>query len=315
MTRLSEEEKQYLKYQIYRFRYDDPWISNKKVAKLLDRSISTINRYAKQAEEGGIILNPSLKLKPHPQFKAALLSFENKYRALDELKAHKEIRFICLYHGDWDFRVTYDASIDFTEIPGHIKTVADGVIGPGISPRVEYISWERCFEFMEHFLEEKEVHKSEFDHQPCVPEWDEEDWQLYYYFLPNVRKSFKELREETPISWRKYQEWKKNLTAYCTITTGFFPEGYLGYNDMTLCFQTRYEKYIAGLFSLMPTSSLFFRIGKYFLANIFIPKEYDKLPRVYDVIFQLLDRGIISDYRDGYGVIAWWNYEDALLNK
>lgn len=315
MTRLSEEEKKYLKYQIYSFRYDDPWIPNNKVAKLLNRSISTINRCARHAEEGGIILNPSPKLKPHPQFKAALLSFENKYSAIDELKSCKEIRFICMYHGDWDFRVTYDGPIDFREIPGHRKTVADGVIGPGITPKVGYVSWEHCFESMEKFLEERKIQKSAFDHQTRVPEWDAEDWKLYYYFLPDLRKSFNQLRKETLISWRKYQEWKKNMTTSCTITTAFYPEGYLEYHDMTLCFQTDYEKYIADLFSLLPTSPLLFGVGEYFLANIFIPKDYEKLPRVYNIIHQLLDRGIISDYRDGYGVVAWWDYEHPLLAK
>ena len=314
MARLSEEDKKYLTYQIYSCRYDDPWVTDKKVARMLDHSISTINRCAQKAEKDLVIVNPSPKVKPHPYFKAALLKFDNKYRAYEELQTYKEIRFICMYHGDWDFRVTYDAPLDFEKIPGCIRVVADGVIGPALSPKVAYKTWEQCFKSLDTYVEENtQLEESEFDHNPRIPDWGEEEWKLYYYFLPDLRKPFTQLRKKTLISWSTYQKWKKTLEEYCTITAGFFPEGVLSYNDMTLCFRTRYEEYIVELFSLLPTSSLFYRIGDYFLANIFIPKEYDKIPRVYRVIFELLDRGIISDCSDGYGFLVWADYENPLL--
>lgn len=308
MTIFSTEEILHMKYQIYSFRRDNPWISNRKVANHMGRSISTINRYAKKAEEEDVILNPQAKLKPHPDIKAALLSFKNKYHAFDELKACEGIRYLCMYHGDWDIRAVYDSPVDFASITGHEKTVAEGVIGPAITPRSPYILWEDCFEKMDAFVDRNEkITESSIEVQPRIPDWDEEDWTLYYYFTIDLRRNFNTLRKKHVISWRKYQEWKKGLEEYCTIVVAFFPDGAFSYNDMTLSFKTRYEQYVADLFSYLPTTPLFYKIGEYFTANIFIPKEYDKLPRVYNIISRLLASKIISDYRDGYGVMAYWN--------
>ncbi len=306
-SRLSEEDKLYLKYQIYSYRRDDPWISNKKVAKLTNHSITTVNRYAKEGEKQIVILNPQPKLYPHPDIKITLLVFENKYNAFEELKKYPGIRYMCLYHGDWDIVAVHDASVDFTEIPGYIETVVEGLYGPCLTPKTTYTSWEQFFESAKIFLEQEEkIQESIFDCNPRIPDWDKEDWEMYWYFIANLRRSFNELRKKTPISWRKYAEWKKSLADYCTILAGFFPEGSHSYLDMTLCFTTQYEKYVVDLFSHMPTTPGFTRAGEYVLANIFIPKDYSQQPKVYNINSQLVDEGIISDYKDAFGFLTYF---------
>lgn len=315
MTALSEEDKYYLKYQIYSLRYDDPWITNKKVAKLVDRSISTVERYARQAEVQKQIINPQPKLKPHPSIKAAFLSFENKYRAFEELQKYPEIRYLCLYHGEWDIMMIYDAPVKVADLPGYKSTVVDGVIGPSFTPKVRYTSWEKCFELMENYLEQYQKIESTYYCAPRSPAWDEEEWKLYYYFATDLRNPFSAVRKKTLISWRKYEKWKQTLWDNCTMTVGYFPEGAHSYYDMTLCFRTRYEKYLVELFSFMPTTANFYRIGDHLLANIFIPKEYGKQPKIYSAISRLQERGIISDYKDGHGFSAYWDFTHPSVTK
>lgn len=306
-VRLSEEEKQYLKYQIYSYRFDDPWIPNEKVAELLRRSIATVNRYARKAEKEIIIMNPQPRLYCHPDIKIALLVFENKYNAFDELKKYPGIRYLCLYHGDWDIVAIYDAPVDFTAVPGYAETVIEGLYGPCHIPKIAYRSWEQFFESAQTFLEQEErIRESISDCSPRIPEWDEEDWEMYWYFIANLRRSFNALRKKTPISWRKYIEWKNTLRDHCTILTGYFPEGSYSYLDMSLCFKTQYEKYVVDLLSHMPTSPGFTRVGEFVLVNIFIPKEYSQQPKVYNIISQLVDEGIISDYKDAHGFLTYF---------
>lgn len=304
MTRLSEEEKKHLQYQIYSYRYDDPWIPDKKVAKLTNRSVSTVSRYAKQAEEKKIILNPHLRLKS-PAGRTALLLFEDKWKAFNQLHANTDIKYLCVYQGDWNILAAYEESTDFTCVPGFRETVVEGARGEIFTPKVEYTSWETSFNKIDALLKRACVKKSVLDFQPCSPEWNEDGWKMYEYFRPNLRKKFITLRRQYPISWRTYQEWKSTLKDNCAVLVSFFPEGYHAYDCFTQCFQTDYEEYIAELFSKIPTTPSFYKVEDHFLANMYIPKDYHVSMRVYDIISQLIEREIITDYREGKGVVTW----------
>lgn len=306
MSKLSKEEIAYLKYQIYSYRYDEPWITNKKVAAIAGRSISTINRYAQQAEAKAVFWNPHPRLKPYSRKKVSLLLFENKYKAFNELKGYPGVDYLCVYQGDWNILVSYNGPIDFTQFSGYIRTVTEGVRGRVFAPKVSYTSWESSFNQMETFLKQREaIEKTNFACDPRDPNWDEEDWVLYYYFAYDLRRSFSKLRKKYLISWRKYQKWKETLTDYCTVVTCYFPGGLNIYNGITLRYQTDYEQYIVDLLSCLPVTPIFYKIGPYIMVTIYHPRIYQPEFKIFEIISVLLDDGIIKDYMDGHGFIRW----------
>jgi hypothetical protein len=301
MRRLSEEEKRYLKYQIYSLRYDDPWITDKKAAKLLNRSMSTVNRYAKQAEEEGIIWNPTLGLA-HPDRKVALLRFRDKMKAFNKLQEYMNVGYLCVSQGGWDVIALYDGEVDFLSIPGYEKTVMKGPRETIFTPKVSYTTWDRCFAEMETLLQKDPV-ESAIGCDLCYPQWDEEEWILYHYFRPNVRKKFSDLRKENPISWRKYEKWKQSLRTYCTIMMEYYPEGNKAYDSVILCFKTDYEQYIVDFFSHIPTTCFFYKIKEFVLVGIFIPQNYEQQMKLYEMISRLIDQKIITEYMDGNTIV------------
>jgi DNA-binding Lrp family transcriptional regulator len=303
MKRLSEEEKKYLQYQIYSFRYDDPWITNKKIARFVNRSVSTVNRYATRAEEQGILLNPHLRLKSYPG-KTALLLFEDKWKAFKELQLDAHIKYLSLYQGDWDILAVHEG-IDFSQISSYRKTVVEGIRGRIFTPKVKYTSWENCFAEMENLLTQEKIEKSTFDWKPSTPDWNEEDWKLYHYFKPNVRRSFTTLRKTCPISWETYGRWKKSVRDYCAILVSYFPEGYHRYECLSLCFRTEYEKYIIGLFSNLPATPNFYKIGDYFFAGIYVPRDYQYSMKIFNIISRLIENQIVTECMEGKGVVTW----------
>jgi DNA-binding Lrp family transcriptional regulator len=307
VTRLSEEEKQYLRYQIYSLRYDDPWISNKKVAKRLNRSISTVDRYAKEAEQNMVILGPEIRLRPTPERRAALLLLEDKYKAYDIFEGSPTISYQCIYQGGWDMVVTYKDPMDLTKIPGYKGKIANGLRGTVISPKVEYTSWRYGFEKMEKFMEQKkDIDKSRLQCVPCQPEWDEEEWTLYYYFKRNLRRNFNRIRKEHKISWRKYEDWKASLKKYCSINLLYLPEGYDAYRSVSLCLETDYEQYLVDLLSLLPTGTIFYKIGERLMATIYTPREDAECTyRIFRAISQLKGDGIVNDCLDGFAMWYW----------
>ncbi|MBU6999569.1 MAG: hypothetical protein HXS51_02295 [Theionarchaea archaeon] len=304
MTRLSDEEIQYLTHQIYQLRYADPWVSNKKVAKLMNHSIASVNRYAHKAEETEVITSPKPRLKPSPKKRGTLLLFEDKYRILNECSDYDGLTFLSVYQGDWNILALYDKPTNFREFPGYIRTVGEGLLGQIFAPLVRSTTWEKAFHSIETLMEQGETRESScLDVTPHYPQWDEEDWILYHYFYDDLRKNFSNLRKRSPISWRKYIEWKKTLREYCTILSCYYPRGYDIYNSITMCFHTHYEKYIVGLFSHLPTSPLFFKIGKYLLVDLRYPKDPAKEFRMFRITSQLKELGIITDYHDGHGIL------------
>jgi hypothetical protein len=306
MRRLTEEEIKYLKYQIYRSRYDDPWISDTKVAQIVNHSVSTVNRYATQAVEEEVLLNPQLRLHSHPEKRGALLLFSNKQKAYDELKNHPGILYLCMYQGHWDIMAVYNGYVDFSAVSGFKGEVAEGPRGTTLTPQVEYTSWERCFKTIETSLEhERRIEESKFHYKPHLPDWDEEHWKIFNYFKFDVRRKINILRKETLISWRKYEEWKKMLRNHCTILSFYFPEGYHSYDCFTFCCKTASEKYVAELFSTLPTTSVFHKIGDNFLVDLFVPKGHEFLRRISVVTSLLIEKGIIHEYLDGTVLTSW----------
>ncbi len=306
MTRLSEKEKEYLQYLIYSFRYDNPWVSNKEIAKSVNRSIVTVNRYALKSELERVILGPDLRLKPCPGRKAALLRFEDKFRAFKELYNYPGVGYLILYQGHWNIQAIYDEPVDFEKTPGYIQTLAEGVFGEVLTPKVGFTSWECCYKKMEDFLRQsKTIEKSSLNCSPRHPDWDDKDFAMYDYFKLGLRKEFNQLRKTMNIPWGKYCEWKKNLRNYCTILMGYYPRGRDTYVDITFRLQTKYQKFIVDLFSLLPSTSCFSTIEDSLMATVFVPRGSRHPLKIFETISYLKDCGIIDSYMDGYVIIHW----------
>ncbi len=300
LARLSREEKQYLQYQIYSLRYDDPWIPNKKIAKIVGRPITTVNRLAKEAEENVIVYHPQCRLYC-PNERGALLLIEDKYKAFNELKENPHMTYECLVQGGWDILVLYYEPMNLAEIRGYKGMLLEGPVRNVILPKVPYISWEKCFQKMEDLLDKRRhIEESTLDREVCYPDWDEEEWRLYYTFKDNLRKNFNKFRKQCRISWRKYGEWKKNLRKYCKIDISYYPDGYEAYISMLLSIRTHHEKYIWELFSFLPASPVIFKIGDNLLIAVLAPRNNWHQYRILGMISLLRDDGIINSYLDGF---------------
>jgi hypothetical protein len=316
MRRLTDCDKRNLKYQIYYHRYDDPWISNKRVAKLTAHSISTVNRYAHEAEAELVFTAPRAHLKPHPKIKSALLLFEDKYKAFNTLKTHPHVGYLCIFHGSWDIMVSYNGDIDFNEISGYRGEVTRGYRGLIHTPRIPFVTWEHALKKINALLSQAEYEREPFFiYSLRIPEWDEEEWQMFYYFTHDLRKSFNELRKITPISWRKYEAWKKSLFDHCIHFQAYYPDGYDAYNIKTFCFQTDYEKFIVDLFSYLPATPVFSNVGNHILLDISVPNDHQQQAKIFELISQLIEKDIISQCIDGYTVIEWSRKDQLNLHE
>lgn len=105
-------------------------------------------------------------------------------------------------------------------------------------------------------------------------EWDEKDKRLYDYFKQDLRKKLSPVMKKYNISKHKVANWFKKLPECCTIQTGYFPETKSSYDQYLFMFETDYEDFIIELFSELPTTSTFFKVGDRLFAYLHIPHQF-----------------------------------------
>jgi hypothetical protein len=85
-------------------------------------------------------------------------------------------------------------------------------------------------------------------------DWGTEEWTLFYRFN-FMRKTITNTLREIKVGYEVYTTWMKTLDNYCTVHTGFYPEGYQNYLCYCLLVSTDYEPSVKSVFSLFPVTS------------------------------------------------------------
>jgi hypothetical protein len=139
-------------------------------------------------------------------------------------------------------------------------------------------TWEQSIESMnekiKHFKKEMYTENTiiETHWHESIP-WDHEDEKLYRSFKYDLRSTITPIMKKNLISGQKIYEFLDKLPQCCTVDTSFFPKGLPAYDPYFFMFNTDYEDFIIELFSLLPTSSFFFKVADRLFAMIFVEKH------------------------------------------
>jgi hypothetical protein len=148
--------------------------------------------------------------------------------------------------------------------------------------------------------------------------WDETDQLLFGYFKYDLRNPFSKMMKEQDISSERIYRFMRELPDKCTVFTAYYPEGFSSYDPYLFMIDTDYEDFIIDLFSQLPTTLTFFKVGKNLFAHIAISKKYMRTrdlkvaPRRFyipHILIGLEGRGIVksSDYTI---VEYYWGKDD-----
>ena len=283
-------------YRIYEQIYENPLISLYDIAVNTGLARGSVTRYAKEMYEKGIICGPRMCMKSARNYNeyVYLVNFRDPLTANTILKGFPQAVYTGLTFGDWNTLVITSKLLDFAEIEGFENVVHHSTKYCTYTPKVEYIQWDQSFEMVYDYIDQFMPYRSESKKREITSlPWGDNEWELYHAFN-FMRQKITPLLRKIDVSYPKYVKWMKSLHNYCTIHTGFYPDGYEDYLSCCFLFDTDYEESVKFIFSLFPTTSFVTELDNFLLvfAHVIPPTvKMNLICLVYDMETKKMIKG------------------------
>lgn len=307
MPALSDMEKKERYYKIFCQIYDNPRTQIYEISKALGIYRKSVSRALQEMYEQQILIGPGLRLKPVRDKPKVyyVLDFDDPFKAFERLGQNKNITYLGVVFGDFPVIAAGSPDINFDKYPGFKEVLYSGERGEMYTPAASPLEWEDCASRILKEIEKSDSwKKSTWVSQPVDISWDHQEWEFFLEFGGDIRRKIAPLVREQDVSFRRFYEWLNNVHQYTTIHTMFFPEGYASYTTYLFLFKTDYEYALRDLFSLLPTSPMFFKVGEYLLTMIYIRTD-PLIISLSRAIYTLKERGILKDFMKGIVVMYY----------
>jgi len=295
--RVSLETKKKKYRMIYEMICEDLRISYGSIAETLQLDWKTAWERTREAFDEQYILGPQLRRRSYRNTKEYVYFFRSKNSVESFLKYVKNMDVV--YHatmfGFSDMWIVSKKKIEIEEdilIEGfcsdyHVSFPPDRLWGAAID-----VIQEKVERFDPTAYSPQGIIKTHFDEEI---EWDEKDELLFRYFKYNMRKPLGPLIGGKQISKDKIYKFLARLPETCTVATAFCPDTLTAYDPCLLMFETDYEDFIIELFSELPSTSIFFKVGDKLFADVHAPKHIVRSPDIRVLINKLHIPFLIND--------------------
>ena len=264
---LKITKKRFDKYiEIYKQISKNPLISRSKIIQKTGIANNTIIKYVAEMKDLSIMFGPVIFLKPARNYTEYAYFLQVK-----DFAVRKQLTKSVTLLGKWNTFFIRDACINYTELKGYKTCFLQGIKGVTYFSHVNALDWDTTFHRIQtiprpakkSFLYEK-VHE--------IP-WDHKEWALYKEFKYNVRRPVDPVLKKVGATRRQYRKWLSSLPDYAEIQTAFYPLGLDTYVPSDVLFKSEYQKHLGEVLGVLPTSTLFFSVGDYVFARLFLPCE------------------------------------------
>ena len=283
-------------YKIYEQIYENPLITLYDIAVNTGLCRNTVSKYVKEMYERGVIHGPHVCMKPARTYKeyVYLLNFTDPLTTFDVLERFPEVVYKKLTFGDWNILVISNELLDFSKMEGFENVVYQGMKYWSYTPKVDYMPWDQSFEEIYKYLDRFIPYRLERKKREVTfLKWGKDEWTLYHSFH-FMREKVSPVLKKARVRYTTYKNWKKTLDKYCTVHTGFYPEGYKHYLSCCFLFDTDFEESVKFIFSLFPVSTLTTELDNYLLvfAHVIPPQiERNLICLVYDMETKRMIKG------------------------
>ena len=302
---------------IYEILVGTPRVFITEISSVLGIDRGTASKRIKYAFDDGFILKPQIRRQSYSNFKenVFLLKCEHPSKTFNEYIKNKDISYHAKLLGSADLLVMSNTEIDSE------CSIVEGVRSDYHVSFVPDHSWEKAIDIMHKKIEAFESgdyctnHILETHLNQTIP-WDTEDEKLFKAFKYDLRKAFTPIRKETLISSGKIYEWLGNLKNSCTVFTSYYPKSISSYDPYLWIFETDYEDFIINLFSTLPTTASFLKVGEKLIIFTHIERQFVRvfdfcLPKELEILLiveDLTERGILKS--EEHAIIeSFWRKE------
>lgn len=293
MAQKSAEKNLEKYHKIYEQIYENPFISYSQTAQNTGMARNTVARYV-AAMKGSIMHDPVICLNPAQNYHEYVyfLMVKNPLSAYERLKALFPV--ISVAFGSWHLLLISDKQIDVFKLEGYQDCILQEIKGVTHLSKVIMLNWEESMKKMHSVLHPPEEKSFLYEEMPPIL-WEDWEWTLYHRFKHNARIPPAPILEELEISRKQYNTWFSSLFDVASIRAAFYPLGVTKYLAVDFLFKSDYQRQVADVLGLLPSTFLYFSAGDYLFARLFVLNGVE-MRNLLIFIYDMKKKGFFTDF-------------------
>jgi len=261
-------------YELFQLVLENPRIPQIEFARIFHVNRKTANIWWHNAIDYGIIIPPVFKRKSFLNFREHFyfIRVNNPHSLYEKFKDSKDISYYSVQTGFANFQIIAEKPLSLNH-----EVVLSGERSDYFVSIPPNCTFEKSISLIEEKL--KNLDKREREPTPLVyhaeeyTPWDELDEVIYQRLCNSLRSSFTDIIETTGAYSDKIMDWFRTREKFGQDIVMFFPKGESAYLLSLFCIDTEKENdsILIDIFSKLPTSNVFYRIGEKLMMSIYLP--------------------------------------------
>lgn len=278
-------------HKIYEQVYENPSIPLHQITRNTGISRSKASQYLQEMYKLSIMKGPLIFVKPAENYKlyAAFLEFEHPVPTYQEFSGFPSVIHRSLSLGDWNILLICEKLMDFSVLKGFNHCIYQGAKSVTCLSKVTSVDWDQSIKRIYSVISPPNQKSTLYEEIPYTP-WDNKEWILYHKFRRHTRSRVMPVLRECKIRFEQYQKWLSELPQFVNIQPAFYPYGLDSYFFLDFLFQSECHKELTHILGMLPSTSVFFSVGKYLLARVSLLNKSQQ-NELLSLIFHLGDKG------------------------
>lgn len=285
-------------YRMFELISKNARIPKVQMARKLNINPCTLYIWFDEAIKKRIIIPPIFRRKAYTNFKEHFyfLNVEHPHLLYEELQDRNDISYFCVQTGFANFQIISKVPLNIDQ--GEI--ILEGSRSDYYVTSPPECTFKQSVSHIREKLKDLDSLKAKpspltFRREKYAP-WDEADEKIFWMVCDNVRKPFREIIREIDTYADKVLHWFRTRDQFGHTITMYFPNGESSYQPSLFCIKTDHDALLIDLFSCLPVSNVFYRIGDRLIMWINLPYLLEARILVRKVLCKLEKEELVEEH-------------------
>lgn len=156
-----------------------------------------------------------------------------------------------------------------------------------------YKDWDESMYKMHNMLHPPQEKSILAEKIPLIT-WQKREWALYHESRYNVRVPAAPILQKLQISEEQYKKWVSSLSGVL-VQVAFYPLGIHKYTMVDILFESEYHMQVADILGMLPSTCVFFSVGKYLLARLSFSHR-EEMRELFTFIYEMKEQGFFTGF-------------------
>jgi hypothetical protein len=284
-------------YELYSLLLENPRIPKTQIAHIFHVNPKTAETWWDTAVDNKIIIPPIFRRKSFANFRENFyfIRSDDPHNTYKKFRGMEEVTYCSVQTGFADNLVISKVPVSVQE-----EIVLSGQRSDYYTSVPPNCSFENSVSAIQKILQTVDEYNSSPSplllRKESYDSWDEKDERIFDSLYNNLRKPFSTVLKESGTYSDKIIKWFHNRDKFGHTITMFFPQGESSYQLTLYAIKTSSDSLLIELFSRLPTSSVFYRVGDFLMMTIYISFPFTARSIVRRVLSYLKKKELIDTY-------------------